>query len=181
MFQNHSKSLTVGLVAGSVAALALAGCSSNSGSSSSSASPSPSGQVTITLSPQNNSGINGTATITPMGTNQIQVAINVTGEPDGAYEPAHIHMGTCANLNPTPQFFLTDSSSSTNGGQLWLQNGKATVTVNTTMSEIQNTAHAINIHLSPANLPHYVACGDIPSTGGSGSSTPTSSSSATSS
>ena len=37
---------------------------------------------------------------------------------------AHIHQGTCANLNPTPQFFLTDSGTATNGGQLWLQNGR---------------------------------------------------------
>ena len=156
------KTFTTGLlVAGIATTSALTGCSS-SASSSSSATPSPSGQVSLTLTQLNNSGVNGTATITPINDKQIKVEITVTGQPDGSYEPAHIHQGTCANLNPTPQFFLTDSGTATNGGQLWLQNGKASVIVNTTMAEIQSTPHAINLHLSPTNLPHYMACGDIP-------------------
>lgn len=155
---------TAPLAGAAVAVLAIAGCSGGGSTSNSSASASASGDVvTVNLTQQNNSGMAGTATIRPINNGQqIQVDINVTGEPSGAHQPAHIHQGTCENLNPNPQFFLTDSGTQTDGGQLWVQDGRASAIVTTTMQEIQSTPHAINIHLSPTDLPHYMACGNIP-------------------
>src|SRR5919199_132537 len=51
--------------------------------------------VTIQLSPQNSSGITGTATLTPMG-DQTRVVLTLAGAGAGP-EPAHIHAGTCAD------------------------------------------------------------------------------------
>lgn len=152
----------IAFVAPAVAVLALAACSSNSSSSSSSASASSTaGVVTVQLNPLNNSGVTGSATLTPQG-NETLVTLNLTGEPDGAYEPAHIHLNYCANIDPNPEYFLTDSGTATNNGTLWVQNGKATALVNVPLSDLQKTPHSINVHLSPTNLPHYMACGDIP-------------------
>lgn len=106
--------------------------------------------VTVNLGAQNNSGVSGTATLTPMG-NQTQVVIRVTGEPAGASEPAHIHDGTCANLNPTPKYPLNN-----------VENGTSTTMVNATLAQIQSSATAINLHESAQNISRYVACGNIP-------------------
>src|SRR5688572_3034973 len=67
--------------------------------------------VTVNLTSQNNSGIVGTATFTELGAGKMRVAIQVTGAGTGP-QPAHIHDGTCANLNPAPKFAL---ASLTNG------------------------------------------------------------------
>src|ERR1700682_1198012 len=66
--------------------------------------------TTLQLTQQNNSGISGTATFTPSG-GGLRVDLKVTGAGAGP-EPAHIHPGTCAQLDPTPQFTL---QSVTNG------------------------------------------------------------------
>src|SRR5690348_5263669 len=63
--------------------------------------------ITVQLNAQNGSGEDGTATIQAVGANDVKVTIylkNGTAEP----QPAHIHTGTCANLNPTPKYPLTN-------------------------------------------------------------------------
>src|SRR5947209_19661631 len=60
--------------------------------------------TTLQLVQQNNSGISGTATFTPSG-GGVRVDLKVNGAGAGP-QPAHIHEGTCAQLNPTPQFTL---------------------------------------------------------------------------
>src|SRR5438067_9399567 len=67
--------------------------------------------VTIPLNEQNGSGESGTATLTDMGNGQTQVVLKLSNAPTVA-QPAHIHKGTCANLDPTPLYPLT---SVTNG------------------------------------------------------------------
>src|SRR5690349_1350190 len=62
--------------------------------------------LTLVLKEQNGSGENGTAVIFSKG-NGVQVSLsllNGTSEP----QPAHIHKGTCANLDPTPAFPLSN-------------------------------------------------------------------------
>src|SRR5262250_1660567 len=54
--------------------------------------------VTVKLDAQNGSGETGTATFTPQG-NKTQVVLQLTGAPSAA-QPAHIHEGSCAKLNP---------------------------------------------------------------------------------
>src|SRR5215471_16275710 len=106
--------------------------------------------VTVTLSPENNSGISGTATLTAMGS-QTQVVINVTGEPAGASEPDHIHTGQCGPTLGGVKFPLKN-----------VENGTSTTTVNTTLASLETGGFAINLHESAANIGHFIACGNIP-------------------
>jgi hypothetical protein len=84
-----------------------------------------------------------------MGSNQTNVEIRIT--PTSGDHPAHIHLGTCANLNPAPEFPLSN-----------VVNGTSTTVINQALSTIQGTQRAINLHLSAAQAATYVACGDIP-------------------
>lgn len=104
--------------------------------------------ITITMNAQNNSGESGTATLTPMG-NQTKVDVNLTGAPAGP-QPAHIHPGTCANLNPNPKYPLTS-----------LTNGKSETIVNVSLTSLMTGDFAINVHKSPQEISVYVSCGDI--------------------
>ena len=110
--------------------------------------------VVINLSAQNNSGLSGTATLTDLGGGKTRVELSVTG-PEGDY-PAHIHMGTCANLNPAPQYPLTN-----------VRNGESTTDVDASLAAIQQSPHAINLHKSAQDIATYVACGDIAVAGSS--------------
>lgn len=104
--------------------------------------------VVINLSAQNDSGLSGTATLTDIGGGKTRVELSVTG-PEGDY-PAHIHMGTCANLNPAPQYPLTN-----------VRNGQSTTEVDASLASIEQSPHAINLHKSAQEIATYVACGDI--------------------
>jgi LPXTG-motif cell wall-anchored protein len=124
---------------------------------------------TIALMEQNNSGQSGTATFTLSEDNTtLTVEIDISGGSD-VPQPAHIHIGTCDNLDPKPFYPLTS-----------VVNGKS-VTVITEADlvdldyEVSNQ-FAVNVHKSAAEASVYVACGDIvpggnvagmPSTGGS--------------
>lgn len=105
--------------------------------------------VTVQLTPQNNSGISGTATLTPMG-QQTRVELKLNGAGAGP-QPAHIHEGTCTNLNPAPKYPLTN-----------VVNGSSETTLNIPLSTIQAAQLAVNVHKSPQEITVYVACGDIP-------------------
>ena len=119
------------------------------------------GEITVQLFEQNGSGENGTATLTEQN-GQVMVTLNLTGAPSGVAQPAHIHEGTCADLNPTPKYPLTN-----------VVNGSSTTTVPVTLAELTgNEAYAINVHKSASEVNVYVSCGDIsiltsgPSSGG---------------
>ena len=108
--------------------------------------------TTLQLVQQNNSGISGTATFTPSG-GGLTVDLKVTGAGAGP-QPAHIHGGTCAQLNPTPEFTLAS-----------VTNGSSTTTLQTTLQSLAATPHAVHMHKSADELTVYVACADInPST-----------------
>ena len=107
---------------------------------------------TVTLNEQNGSGEHGTATITGMGTNDIKVTLHLMG--GGAAmsvpQPAHIHKGTCATLDPKPAYPLNNAV-----------NGTSETEVMTSMAELGKESYAINVHKSAAEASVYVACGDI--------------------
>jgi hypothetical protein len=115
------------------------------GASSTSAQAAP---YVVNLSSQNNSGLSGTATLTDLGGGRTRVELKVSG-PEGDY-PAHVHMGTCANLNPAPQYPLANVTG-----------GTSTTEINASLQSIQQSPHAINLHKSAQDLPTYVACGDV--------------------
>src|SRR6266404_7786187 len=57
--------------------------------------------ITVTMAPQNGSKQSGSGSVTAKS-GGVQVTFQVSNEPKGAVEPAHIHAGTCAKLNPAP-------------------------------------------------------------------------------
>ena len=106
--------------------------------------------VTITMNQQNASGQTGAAALVDAGNGQTAVAINVTAGAAGVGQPAHIHKGTCANLDPKPAFPLTD-----------VMNGTSETIVNVSLAELQSSQYAINVHKSGPEASVYVSCGDI--------------------
>jgi predicted lipoprotein with Yx(FWY)xxD motif len=105
--------------------------------------------VQIALHEQNASGESGTVTLEAMGT-QTKVTIDLAGAPAGVNQPAHIHEGTCATLNPAPAFPLSP-----------VQDGKSDTVVDVALDTLLAGSYAINVHRSPAEIAVYVACGDL--------------------
>lgn len=108
--------------------------------------------VTVTLTPQNNSGESGTATLTAMG-DQTKVVLNLTGAPDNP-QPAHIHQGTCATLDPKPQYPLTS-----------VEGGMSETMVPASLDSLLTGNFAINVHKSAEEASVYYSCGNIPAAG----------------
>ncbi|MGH7727806.1 MAG: hypothetical protein ACREM2_03280 [Vulcanimicrobiaceae bacterium] len=105
---------------------------------------------TFTMAAQSGSGENGTVTLTPMGS-KTKVAISLTGAPKTA-QPAHVHPGTCAKLNPVPKYPLSN-----------VVGGKSTTVLNLPIKSITSGGFAVNVHESAADLAKYVSCGDLTS------------------
>jgi len=103
---------------------------------------------TLQMTAQNNSGISGTATLTENG-GRTRVELKVTGAGPGP-EPAHIHPGSCSQLDPTPTFTLQP-----------VTNGASTTDVDTTIAMLTQSPHAVHMHKSVDELSVYVACADI--------------------
>ena len=101
--------------------------------------------LTRDLEEQNASGISGTVKLEPIAQEQIRV---------GKSYPAHIHAGTCADLNPTPEYPLED-----------VRSGRSETTIEASPLEVFMGEYAVNVH--DADDPSvYVACANIPSTSG---------------
>lgn len=105
--------------------------------------------LTINLGAQNNSGENGTATLTPEG-HKTKVVIELSNAPAGVAQPAHIHEGTCDKLDKAPKWKLEP-----------VKDGKSTTMVPVPLKTIMKNKTAINVHKSAAEIQVYVACGDI--------------------
>src|SRR5215211_7830489 len=61
----------------------------------------------VTLSEQNGSGITGTAMLEDLGNGTTRVTVRLENAGPGP-QPIHIHPGTCATLDPKPQWPLTN-------------------------------------------------------------------------
>ncbi len=106
--------------------------------------------MTINLGAQNGSKQDGQAFLNDTS-GGLRVKLQLKNVPAGATEPAHIHQGTCAKLNPAPWKPL---SSVVNGASV-------TTLAGVTIAELKKAHYAINVHQSTANLKHYVSCGDV--------------------
>jgi hypothetical protein len=104
---------------------------------------------TYKFSAQNDSGETGTVTLKPDGDDATTVTIALTGAPAGP-QPAHIHPGTCAKLDPAPKFPLSN-----------VVDGKSTTTVKESISKLTAGGFAVNVHKSTDDLKTYVACADL--------------------
>jgi hypothetical protein len=136
-----------------VTALAMFGLLGAASPSPDTADPSMASAVIVKLVAQNGSGENGTATLTASGMDTIvKVSFPDSKAPP---QPAHVHLGTCATLDPTPKYPLTNVV------------GGASVTTlkGVSLVSLQAGGYAINIHMSTSDLKTYVACGNIPKGG----------------
>src|SRR5688500_12557657 len=108
----------------------------------------------VVLMEQNNSGQSGTATFTLSDDgSSITVEIDISGG-SAVPQPAHIHIGSCEDLDPNPFYPLTS-----------VVNGKS-VTVITEADVVDldyevSNQFAVNVHKSAAEASVYVACGNI--------------------
>jgi hypothetical protein len=105
--------------------------------------------ITFDVTGLNQSGITGTAKLTPLAGDRVAVAVAVNGAGTGP-RPIHVHEGACADLNPVPEIPLTT-----------VTNGASTTEVDASLQQLTGTPHAIFIHKSPEELPVFVACADL--------------------
>jgi len=103
---------------------------------------------TIKLAAQNASGESGTATLS-QGPDGLTVKLALTG--GSGDQPAHIHKGSCAKLDPAPAYPLETVSD-----------GKSTTLLkNVTLADLMKGSYAINVHKSTTDLKDYVSCGNL--------------------
>jgi len=102
--------------------------------------------VTINLTAQNDSGVSGTAVLTPDGAGT-KVVLSLTNAPGP--HPAHIHAGACPTVGAVV-FPLTS-----------VTNNKSETTVAASIADILRAPHAINVHKSPQEISSYISCGNI--------------------
>jgi len=105
--------------------------------------------VTVKIGQQNKSKESGSAKLTPQG-DGTKVEVSLKGAPKGTPQPAHIHSGTCAKLDPKPKYGLEN-----------VVDGKSTTVVPVKLDALLKDKTAINVHKSADDLKTYVACGDI--------------------
>lgn len=105
--------------------------------------------VTLTLQEQNDSGITGEVELSPTSEGQLEVEIELDGS-EGGPHPAHIHRGSCAELDPTPEFPLED-----------VVDGRSETTLDISLGDLVLDEYAVNVHESAENADVYVACADV--------------------
>ncbi len=101
------------------------------------------------LAAQNGSGEAGTVTLTPVG-DKTRVDIALVGAPDDTPQPAHVHVGPCAKLDPKPKYPLSS-----------VVDGYSSSTIDVPIAQLTKGDLAVNVHKSANEIPKYVACGDL--------------------
>jgi hypothetical protein len=107
------------------------------------------GDVAVPLVTQNDSGQDGEATLSEVNSDTTRVVLEVSNPP-GDPQPAHIHRGSCENLDPEPAYGLEN-----------VVDGKSTTEVNVAIEDLVDKGFAVNVHKSADEAQVYVACGDI--------------------
>jgi hypothetical protein len=107
-----------------------------------------SGGRVFALDAQNSSGEHGTVALKPRGDKTV-VEIHLIGAPTTA-QPAHVHLGSCAKLDPTPKYPLTS-----------IVDGISETTLDVPIATLVAGTMAVNVHKSADDLKTYVACGDL--------------------
>lgn len=98
------------------------------------------------------SGQHGTVALKPRGAKTV-VEIHLLNAP-ASMEPAHIHSGSCAHLNPSPKYALTP-----------VVDGISETTVDAPIAALTAGGMAVNVHKSSTAMSTYVACGDLSGAG----------------
>jgi hypothetical protein len=105
--------------------------------------------LTLDLQEQNNSGITGTVKFEPTSEGTVEVEIELDGSSGGPH-PAHVHPGSCADLDPTPKWPLEN-----------VVNGRSKTEIEVSTDDLFAGEYAVNVHESPENADNYVACADV--------------------
>jgi hypothetical protein len=132
-----------GVLAIAVAALALAACGGDDEEAGDD-------EVTVELAEIGGSGQTGTATLTAEG-DMTNVVVSVDS-PVSDSQPAHIHEGTCDDLDPEPAYGLPNVTA-----------GSSESTVDVSLDELASGDYAINLHMSNDDLTTYTSCGNVES------------------
>lgn len=124
--------------------------------------PGAADSVRVTLAPKNESGIEGTATIR-RGADTVRVRVRLTGLTSGNSYPAHIHRGTCQKGGGVAAGLTAVKAG----------DGSGTSRTRIPASKLEmGASYFVQAHL-PDGTP--AACGDLPGSGGGGSSADTAS------
>jgi hypothetical protein len=107
-------------------------------------------EIAVPLSELAGSGQSGTATLIPVGDGRTQVVVKVDDPPAEA-QPAHVHPGTCADLDPLPAYALSS-----------VEGGESDTTLDVSLDDLREGDFAINVHRSAEEIRVSVACGEIP-------------------
>jgi hypothetical protein len=105
-------------------------------------------QLELEFQELNDSGVEGTVTLYAIG-EQTLVAIDIEG--GGESHPAHIHAGTCDDLDPEPFVPLATVDDS----------GESLTLISTPLTGLLDDPFAIDLHLSPDELGTLIVCADI--------------------
>ena len=150
--------------------LALAGTASGMGTMNGGAGTTGGGQgseATVTLVPENGSNETGTVTLSETK-NGLVVTVTTDVAPDSP-QPAHIHKGSCAKLDPAPAFPLKMVTKGSNS--MGAAKGVSMTTLtDVTLAQLESGQYAINVHKSVPEAKTYVACGDIKNANPTGTS-----------
>lgn len=83
----------------------------------------------------------------------------------GDDHPAHIHVGSCENLDPNPTYMLTNvaapagPSDATNGAAIPVE--RSTTQVEDSLENLRTAGYAIVVHHSVDDIGTYIACGNL--------------------
>jgi len=148
------------VVAVATGALALSGCADDDGDqearptttapTTTLASPSPqvTGALTLQMEARNNSGQNGTATVTAMADGKTTVVLDLANSPAGP-QPSHVNAGTCDDLGAVAHIL---------GG---MRNGKVEATIDASLDSLLAGEFAISVAKSPQEFGVTASCADI--------------------
>ncbi len=101
------------------------------------------------IATQNASSELGTVTLTALGP-KTRVVVALANAPTDIAQPAHIHAGSCAKLDPKPKFPLTN-----------VLDGTSTTLIDMPLAKLVDGGFAVNVHKSTNEIASYVACGDL--------------------
>jgi plastocyanin len=83
----------------------------------------------------------------------------------GHAHPAHIHLGTCDELDPNPTFPLTDVALASTESRTETEGGipveRSVTAVDAPLEDLRGSGYAINIHQSVEDIGTYIACGNL--------------------
>jgi len=125
------------------------GTPSASPAASPAATPQPDApRITIDFTELNDSGVSGTATLFAAGDATI-VTFDLEGT--GEEHPAHIHQGTCDDIQPEPAYNLQNVG----------EDGATTSQVEVPLDELIDGDYVIDLHLAANQLGTLIVCGEI--------------------